>query len=101
MFVGWSALFAVSYLAYRRAAAVNRSPWLWAVLAWAFSFGGGLAAVFVGVGFYLARGAAFITEREATEALLMPSAVGMLVGAVVCVCLAGRNVTQSNQRDKT
>lgn len=96
MFGGWLALIAVSFLAYRRATAVNRSAWLWALLAWVFSFGGGYTGAFIGVGYYLIRGATF-TEREATEALLLPSGVGMFAGAALSLWLAGRNSTHPSQ----
>jgi hypothetical protein len=97
MFFGWFALIALSFLAYRRAAAVNRRRLLWALLVWPFAFGIGFAVVLSVVVFYLVRGDVFVSEKDATEALMLPSVVGTLGGAAVCVWLAGRSANQSNK----
>lgn len=90
MFGGWFAIIAVSYLVYRCAAANNRRPMLWVPLSWMLIFGVGMATGLIVCLVLLARGYENSTDRELTEALVVPTSLGMLAGAIVSVMLANR-----------
>jgi hypothetical protein len=96
MFGGWFALIAVSFLVYRVAVANGRSGLRWVGLLWLYAFGAGFVTSLIVALMFDLRGTQFATEREGTNALVLPAGIGMLIGAVICVWLASRSTTQSD-----
>jgi hypothetical protein len=93
MFGGWFALIATSVLIYRIAAANNRRRFLWVGMLWAFVFGTGIATAVITALILHFSGVSYATEQQVTQALVIPTAIGMLVGAIICVWLASRSMT--------
>ena len=87
---GWFAMIALSFLVYRCASNNHRRRWLWILLLWLFVLGSGTIAALLAIGILHWRGFEFANEREAAEALIVPTGIGMLVGAISCVWLVTR-----------
>ncbi len=96
MFGGLLAMIAVSFLVYRRAGANQRRRSLWVLLLWVLAMGGAIAAEILAMIMNYIRHVEFATEREEMYALVLPAGMGMAVGAVVCVWLAGRKTEVAN-----
>ena len=98
MFGGWFALIAVSFLVYRCAAASHRRRLLWVGILWLVTFGAGIVASIMMAFVFHLSGIQFATEREATEALLVPAGIGMLIGAAISVWLASRSTNRDDNQ---
>ena len=91
---GLFAMIALSFLVYRCAAANHRRRLLWVLLLWLLVIGAGFLAGAIAMTAYYLRGEMFATEAEEISALMLPTGIGMLAGAILCVCLVARKPVQ-------
>lgn len=95
MFGGLFAMLGLSYLVYLRAKANQRRKWLWIFLLWLMVCAIGVVCGYVALWVMYLQGAAFASEYEAAKSILIPTGIGMTVGAVLCLWLVGRKTTIS------
>lgn len=98
--VGLLLLIGVSIVVFRRARLVGRNSLLWVVLLWIITIGVGFVGGIVG-GILLEFDSPSMemTDYDVKEAIKMPTAVGMLIGAVITFWLAGRPVENAAEID--
>jgi hypothetical protein len=79
-----------SLLVFRRARSVGRHPWMWVLVLWLLTLVAGFIGSIIGVGFALRGATHELTDRELQSVVMLPTAIGMVVGVVISIWASGK-----------